>query len=76
MSGDEFEAWIRENQAAAACGSCLLLVARLRRQASRDGRRSAVRVTPTAHANITAGQVGPVGIEPTTRGLKVRCSAS
>ncbi len=31
--------------------------------------------TSTTQRDVT-GQVGPVGIEPTTRGLKVRCSAS
>ncbi len=31
---------------------------------------------PDPLPDATAGWVGPVGIEPTTRGLKVRCSAS
>lgn len=40
--------------------------ARVRKHESNGGRRR----------SVSAGQVGPVGIEPTTRGLKVRCSAN
>ena len=38
---------------------------------SGTGRRRHVTPQPKAHTT----RVGPVGIEPTTRGLKVRCSA-
>ena len=35
-----------------------------------------LRPSDRRRANVHLSVVGPVGIEPTTRGLKVRCSAS
>jgi len=49
-------------------------------RAAADARVGAVWAWPPAKTavkgNIQVSAVGPVGIEPTTRGLKVRCSAS